>query len=249
MKISVCEVPDEAMRDGAGWNGTMEMLAGAETDLLILPELAGARAFWTEPRFDAAVWREAIRQTTAFVDALAGFAARRVIGSRAIEKHGRRLNETYVWTAEGGLVPGRSKAWFPEMEGAWEATWFHGGSKDINPFQEGGLSVATLLCTEVIVSAAPQPLGKNGVQLIAVPRATGGHPRWEIATRMAAISAGAFVATANRRGLDFAGGSWIVGPDGDELARTSEELPLVTVEVDLSLADRAKQTYPRNVVS
>jgi N-carbamoylputrescine amidase len=83
--------------------------------------------------------------------------------------------------------------------------------------------------------------------LIAVPRATGGHGRWEVATRMAAISGGAFVATANRRGGDLAGGSWIVGPDGEELARTEAGTPIVTIEIDLAEADAAKLTYPRTV--
>lgn len=247
MRITVCEVPDKALSDGAAWKSLLAALAGTQTDVLVLPELAGTRAFWVKRQFDDAVWREAIAETHALAEAVEGFAARRVIGSRAIGKEGRRLNESYVWTSGKGLVPGRSKGSFPEMEGAWEASWFDGGSRTIAPQQENGLSVATLLCTELLVSEAPRPLGKKGVQLIAVPRATGGHQRWEIASRMAAISAGAFVATANRRGEGFAGGSWIVGPDGDELARTNEQIPVVTVDVDLSLADRAKQTYPRNV--
>lgn len=246
MKIVVCEVPDEAM-PSAAWDRLLSILAGTASGLLVLPELAGTRAFWVDPQFDNAVWREAIRQTGVLAEAVKSFGARRVIGSRAVEKDGRRLNESYVWTADRGFVPGRSKAWFPEMKGAWEATWFHGGSKEIVAAQDEGLSVATLLCTEVMVSGAPRLLGKSGVQLIAVPRATGGHQRWEIATRMAAISAGAFVATANRRGTAFAGGSWIIGPDGEELARTSEQLPVTTINVDLSLADQAKRTYPRNV--
>jgi uncharacterized protein len=55
------------------------------------------------------------------------------------------------------------------------------------------------------------------------------------------------VVTANRRGGNLAGGSWIVGPDGDILARTDEKNPIVSLEVDLAAADQAKQTYPRNV--
>ncbi|KRQ98877.1 hypothetical protein CQ10_26220 [Bradyrhizobium valentinum] len=97
-----------------------------------------------------------------------------------------------------------------------------------------------------MVSTAARRLGQAGVQLIAAPRATSGHPRWDVAVRMAAIAAGAFVVTANRRGA-LAGGSWIVAPDGDILARTSEDNPLISLEIDLSAADAAKLTYPRNV--
>jgi N-carbamoylputrescine amidase len=98
-----------------------------------------------------------------------------------------------------------------------------------------------------MVSTAARGLGQSGVQVIAAPRATGGHPRWEVAARMTAITAGAFVATANRRGATLAGGSWIVGPDGDILARTDESAPIVSLEIDLALVDRARLTYPRNV--
>jgi N-carbamoylputrescine amidase len=118
----------------------------------------------------------------------------------------------------------------------------------VEPIEDDGLRIATLICTEVIVSAAPWVLGHAGVQVIAVPRATGGHRRWEVATQMAAISAGAFVATANRRGGTLAGGSWIVGPDGEELARTSAAKPVATIEIDLAEADSAKLTYPRSVI-
>jgi N-carbamoylputrescine amidase len=64
---------------------------------------------------------------------------------------------------------------------------------------------------------------------------------------MTAIAAGAFVVTANRRGARLAGGSWIVAPDGDILARTSLSAPIVSHEIDLALVDSARLTYPRNV--
>lgn len=247
MKITVCEVPDRALPDG-DWQSLLAILADTPTDLLVLPELAGTTSFWAKPAFEGARWADAVRHTAAFADATAGFTARRVLGSRAVETDRRRLNEVYLRIARGSLVPGRAKAWFPQEEGAWEATWFHGGSRDVAPQQADGLSIATLLCTELVVSGAPRALGKAGTQVIAVPRATGGHLRWDIATRMAAISAGAFVATANRRGEAFAGGSWIVDPEGEVLAQTSADTPIVTIEIDLSRADRAKETYPRNVM-
>jgi N-carbamoylputrescine amidase len=164
----------------------------------------------------------------------------------AVEINRQRLNQSFLWTARG-LLPGRSKAWLPEQNGGWEATWFDPAVPDVEPVDDDGLCFATLICTEIMVSAAPRALGQAGVQVIAAPRATGGHRRWEIATQMAAISAGAFVATANRRGGDFAGGSWIVGPDGEELARTDSAHPMVTIEINLAEADKAKLNYPRNV--
>ena len=215
--------------------------------MLVLPELAGVDSFWVSPVFDEVVWRHAVATHATISDELKRLGAKRIVGTRAIEVDGRRWNETFLWKPETGLMRGRPKAWLPEQEGGWEATWFDRGPQNVSPMQDGEVCFAALVCTEIMVSAAERRLGQAGVQLIAVPRATGGHPRWEVATRMAAIAAGAFVVTANRRGGDLAGESWIVTPDGDILARTSEDNPIISLEIDLAAADEAKQTYPRNV--
>lgn len=247
MKITVCDFPDAAAEAGPAWDDLARVLAAAPTDLLVLPELAGADSFWTSPDFDQAVWREAVGRHAQLPEQLRRLAARRVLGTRAVEVGGQRLNESFLWTAERGLTPGRCKAWLPQQNKGWEETWFDRGAPVVDPVEDDGLRFAVLMCTEVIVSPAPRALGKAGVQLIAAPRATGGHRRWEIATQMAALSAGAFVATANRRGGGLVGGSWVVGPDGEELARTDAAMPVVTVEIDLAEADKAKSTYPRTV--
>ncbi|MGF1661998.1 MAG: hypothetical protein ACFCVG_05955 [Kineosporiaceae bacterium] len=39
--------------------------------------------------------------------------------------------------------------------------------------------------------------------------------------------------------------SWVIGPDGDVLARTTSDEPIATVDIDLDHADRARRTYPR----
>lgn len=247
MKITVCEFPDEAAAADAAWDRLAHTLAGAPTDLLVLPELADGDSFWTSPDFDGAIWREAVDRHAKLPEQLRRLAARRVLGTRAVERDGQRLNETFLWTAGRGLVPGRTKAWLPQQHKGWEETWFDHGPPVVDPVDDEGLRFAMLVCTEIMVSGAPRALGKAGVQVIAAPRATGGHRRWEIATQMAALSAGAFVATANRRGGGLVGGSWIVGPDGEELARTDATTPIVTIEIDLAEANNAKATYPRTV--
>ena len=131
-------------------------------------------------------------------------------GTRAVAEGTRRWNETFLWTPERGLVRGRAKALLPQQEGGWEETWFDRGSQDAVPVRDGALCFSELVCTELMVSTAARRLGRSGVQVIAAPRATGAHPRWEVAARMNAIAAGAYVATANRRGATLAGGagSW-----------------------------------------
>jgi N-carbamoylputrescine amidase len=247
-RVATCEFPDQSSAAAAAWGRLEDEFARVPVDLLVLPELAGVDSFWENPDFDEVAWRQAVAIHATIADELKRLAAKRIVGTRAVEVDGRRWNETFLWKPGTGLSRGRAKAWLPEQVGGWEATWFDRGPQDVLSLRDGELRFAELVCTEIMVSTAARRLGQAGVQLIAAPRATGGHPRWEVATRMAAIAAGAFVVTANRRGGSLAGGSWIVGPDGDILSCTSEENPIISIEVDLAAADAAKQTYPRNVM-
>ena len=80
---------------------------------------------------------------------------------------------------------------------------------------------------------------------------TGGHRRWRMAACLVAIMSGCFVASANRRSYDseaFAGRSWLISPEGEILAETGADSPFLTVEIDLAEANRAKRTYPRNLM-
>jgi len=246
-RVATCEFPDRADLAEAAWRRLEDELARTPVDLLVLPELAGVDSFWANPDFDEIAWHQAVATHATIADELRRLTAQRIVGTRAVEVDRRRWNETFLWKPETGLLRGRPKAWLPEQEGGWEATWFDRGPQSVLPARDGELCFAELVCTEIMVSTDARRLGQAGVQLIAAPRATGPHPRWEVATRMAAIAAGAFVVTANRRGGSLAGGSWIVAPDGDILARTSEDNPIICLDIDLALADAAKQTYPRNV--
>jgi len=245
--ISTCEFPDRADLAAGMWRRLAVELGKRPVDLLVLPELAGVDSFWSSPTFDEAVWSRATATHATLDEQLRRIAARRIVGTRAVADGARRWNETFLWTPERGLLRGRAKALLPQQEGGWEETWFDRGSQDAQPVRDGALCFSELVCTELMVSTAARRLGQSGVQVIAAPRATGGHPRWEVASRMTAIAAGAFVVTANRRGARLAGGSWIVAPDGDILARTNLSAPIISHEIDLALVDSARLTYPRNV--
>ena len=68
----------------------------------------------------------------------------------------------------------------------------------------------------------------------------------------AAVLAGAFCLSSNRVGPNSEGGpfggmGWVIDPDGEILALTSEDAPFATVDIDLGAAEHAKATYPRYV--
>ena len=96
--------------------------------------------------------------------------------------------------------------------------------------------------------------GLRGVGLILVPRATPvtSRERWLVGGRVAAIVSGAYCLSSNRSGVsgagdEFGGQGWIIDPDGEVLAVTSDAERFVTLNVDLQRAADAKATYPRYV--
>jgi N-carbamoylputrescine amidase len=245
--VATCDFPDRTDQADAMWQRLAAEFDKSPVDLLVLPELAGVDSFWTSPTFDEAVWRQAVAIHATIEQHLQSIAAKRIVGTRAVADGGKRWNETFLWTPERGLVRGRAKALLPQQEGGWEETWFDRGMRYPEAVHDGELCFSEMVCTELMVSTAARGLGQSGVQVIAAPRATGSHPRWEVASRMTAIAAGAFVVTANRRGPRLAGGSWIVAPDGDIFARTNLNSQIVSLEIDLASAASARRTYPRNV--
>jgi N-carbamoylputrescine amidase len=109
------------------------------------------------------------------------------------------------------------------------------------------------ICTELWAFDHARCYGKQGVHIIATPRATGDASveTWVIGGRATAISSGAYSLSSNRSGLSkdgkftFGGTGWIIDPDGKVLALTSSDEPFATIEIDLSAAEEAKSTYPR----
>src|SRR6266550_976164 len=161
-----------------------------------------------------------------------------------------RLNEAFFWTPERGYRGIRTKYYLPDEPDGWEASWFARGDRSFTPIPVGPATVGFQICTELLFTEPAREIGRRGAHLIAAPRATGGHRRWPMAACMAAVMSGCFVASANRRSYDsetFAGRSWLVSPDGEVLGETSADMPFLTAEIDLVTADRAKQTYPRNL--
>jgi N-carbamoylputrescine amidase len=173
-----------------------------------------------------------------------------VLASRPVELGGRRLNQGFAWTRDGGPQGGRSKVYLPDEPHRRETAWSDPGEPDPSPLRLRSARVGFQMCTEMLFTDLSWRLGRSDAQLLAGPRATGGHRRWMAAASLMAIVSGCFVASANRRSYDrddFCGQSWITSPEAELLAETTAGRPFETVEIDLRRADPAKATYPRNL--
>jgi len=248
----VCELPDETARRDAAWTDLVRYLRASPTDVVVLPEMPFCDwEMFRKRTVDLAAWRSALAAHDTMVARLGELHTGTVLASRPVELLGKRLNQAFAWTQDGGYRGARAKYYLPDEPDGWEASWFDRGDREFPPESAGSVKVGFQLCTELLFSQAAWEIGQQGGQLIAAPRATGGHRRWPMAACLAAIMAGCFVASTNRRSYDtdaFAGRSWLVSPEGEILLETSADSPFLTAEIDLSAVDRARQTYPRNLV-
>ena len=248
----MCELPDETARRDAAWTDLVRYLRASPTDVVVLPEMPFCDwEMFRKRTVDLAAWRSALAAHDTMVARLGELHTGTVLASRPVELLGKRLNQAFAWTQDGGYRGARAKYYLPDEPDGWEASWFDRGDREFPPESAGSVKVGFQLCTELLFSQAAWEIGQQGGQLIAAPRATGGHRRWPMAACLAAIMAGCFVASTNRRSYDtdaFAGRSWLVSPEGEILLETSADSPFLTAEIDLSAVDRARQTYPRNLV-
>ncbi|OFW66527.1 MAG: hypothetical protein A2Z12_01890 [Actinobacteria bacterium RBG_16_68_21] len=253
MRITVCELPDPPSGFEEAWAGLVAHLVGERSELVLLPEMPFHTWLARTPDPADTAWQAAMADHDAFQARFPELGGAVVLGSRPTVAGGSRRNEAFVW-ADGVYRAIHHKYYLPDEEGWWEASWYDRGDKTFVAALSPAGPVGMLVCTEVWFTQHAREYSRQGAALIATPRASEWTSReaWLAGGRAAAVMAGAFSLSSNRSGRDAAGTrwgglGWVVDPDGDVLATTSEDSPFVTVEVDLADAAAAKSTYPRYV--
>jgi N-carbamoylputrescine amidase len=253
MKITVCQMPDDPEKFAMEWERLSRHVKRQSSDLVLLPEMPFYHWFCAGPKYDPKVWEEAVRSHSRWMARLDELGAPLVSGSRPVHRGEKRLNEGFVWSEKEGTRGVHFKKYLPNEPGFYEARWYNRGEKPFTPFEVGDWKAGFMICSDIWSMADARVYGKKGVQLLLVPRATGSltaSSRWVAGGRVAAVLAGAYCASSNRSGkrgeATFGGHSWVIDPDGDVLALTSESRPFATVSIDRTRAEKAKTTYPRD---
>jgi len=254
MKVTVCELGDDAEDFSRDWEQLVTHVRGEGSDLVLLPEMPFYPWFAWRRHFDAVIWEAAVAAHDEWQARLPALAPAVVLGSRPVNREGRRFNEGFVWEPGTGYRAAHLKYYLPDEEGFWEASWYQRGDGRFAPIESGGAQIGFQVCTDLWFFERSRAYGQAGVHLLANPRATekGTVEKWLTGGRVAAIVSGAFCLSSNHvnpegRAANLGGQGWVVGPDGQVLGLTSRERPFITVEIDLREAERAKQTYPRYV--
>ena len=248
MRVTICELPDHRKAFESAWEELVIFVKQQQSDLVLLPELPFSAWFARTPRFDAQIWQRAQREHDVMMERLSQFSPAIVLGTHPVIEQERHLNRGFSWTPTEGYKGVHDKYYLPDEEDFYECDWFERSQRDFTLAHIQDLALGFLICTEVMFTEWARFYGKQGANIIAVPRASVDNERWVVATRMAAIASGAFVISSNRVDEHLFGGRGLaIGPDGEVLASTSRHVPFVTVAINLTESVLAKKTYPRNV--
>jgi N-carbamoylputrescine amidase len=247
---------DPELRPGTqAWKQLRLDLERAQPDLFVLNELAFGAWLAARETFDPVAWKQSVEDHEAGVAALDELGVPVVVGSRAVERSGRRCNEGFVWTRDAGAVGAHTKQHIPNSPGYRETTWTEPGERAFEIVQAGPLRLGFLICTDIMFNEHARQYGRNDVDLIVVPRAMPplAADLFDVALRMAAIVSGCYVASSNRGGTDsagepFEGRGCIVDPTGQTVAQTSPFHRVVVHEVSTEFVAWKKSIYPCNVV-
>lgn len=248
MRVGFVEWPAELEPAGSAWRSIADGIADRSIGLLVTNELPFGRWIAADHPFDPIVAKASVDIHAEGLSALGRLNVPTILSSRPIWSGHRLANEAFV--LEGDVIrPVHRKHYFPAEPGWRETDWYRPGDGNFETAETAGLRVGVLLCTDLMFNERARRYGRDGADLIAVPRAVGmSTDTWLVAGRMAAIVSGSYVVSSNRvglqGGLEFGGAGFAIAPDGSILAMTSRAEPLLVVEVDIVLTEHRRTQYP-----
>ncbi len=260
MKITVCELDNRAGSIGPALAALAAHTAAADSEFLLLPEMGLYPWLAAEREVDDRKWQAAVDAHARAIDDFGRFAVPTIVGTRpVVTAGGARRNRAFLWRKDDDLRGIHDKYYLPDEPGYWEASCYSRGEGEFAavdaPGAEGpGARIGVQICTEMWFFEWARAYARAGVELLCIPRATphASLDKWLAGGRAAAVCAGAWCLSSNLwvppgGAVDCGGRGWIISPEGDVLAQTTQSEPFVTMDIDLDAAREAKSTYPRYV--
>lgn len=239
--LRVALIPEVFSKDAAG---LADVLAKAEADLVVLPELP------LNPWFPASPERreEDVAQGRAELMAGAARAAgKALLGGVIEETPGGRRNTAYLWDASGQPGLRYEKLHLPQEPGFWEANHYGPGHQPPQVYDGLGFPLGIQLCSDSQRPFGSFFLRQQGAGAILIPRATeaASYARWRRVFQALAQTTACYVLSVTRPapelGVGLGGPSVAFGPDGELIEET--EGPLV-VNLEHAKVVAARAGYP-----
>ncbi|WP_275288910.1 carbon-nitrogen hydrolase [Halomonas elongata] len=182
-------------------------------------------------------------------------------------------NTAVVYDGQRGRVGHYRKMHIPDDPGFHEKFYFTPGDHDADrgqgftPIDTSVGRLGVLVCWDQWYPEAARLMAMAGAELLLYPTAIGWHPpddddekarqkdAWTLIQRSHAVANGLPVIVANRvgheadpsgvgPGIDFWGGSFICGPQGELLAHGGEQSERLLVTLDLARGEQTRRIWP-----
>jgi N-carbamoylputrescine amidase len=203
---------------------------------------------------------------------LIGEAARElgvVIVASLFERRATGLyhNTAVVLEADGSIAGIYRKMHIPDDPSYYEKFYFTPGDLGFTPIDTSVGRLGVLVCWDQWYPEAARLMAMAGAEMLIYPTAIGwdrAEPEdeqlrqrqaWELSMRGHAVANGLPVICANRTGfepnpeteggLDFWGGSFVAGPQGEILAQAPADAEVVLVaDIDLTRSEQVRRMWP-----
>lgn len=254
MRATVSQLPDNPEKLEAAMASLAEHVSREKSDFLLLPEMPFFPWIAYEKNVSAELWQATMDAHEEWISRLTSFDVNTIVVSKPVLDQGIPHNDAIALNRAGQQEFLQRKYYLPDEEGFWEATWYRRAeTPHFEALQLDSVNLGAMICSDLWFSEHARGYARQGVQVLVNPRATeiASVDKWLAGGRTAAVMAGAYCLSSNRygkgKGFDWGGLGWVIDPNGEVLATTNEDDPFVTIDLDLSDADQAKNTYPRNV--
>lgn len=245
----------------------LERAASAGAELIVFPELSFLPFL---PQHPASPGFEALAETvpgpTSEIISRKAAELRVVVIFNLLERHqGKTFDCSPVIDSNGRLVGLNRMVHVMEAPGFHEKGYYHPGDLGAGVFETSAGRIGVAICYDRHFPEYMRALTLKGAEVVVIPQA-GAKGEWpaglfEAELRVAAFQNGYFCALANRVGkeeaVEFDGGSFVVDPSGQVMARASRgKEDLLVAELDFSqlqhcparkhfLPDRRPEIYDR----
>lgn len=254
MRVTVCQLPDQPDLLKEVFAALVAHCQSQQSELVLLPEMPFSPWLAATDKVDPGKWQASLEAHENWLPRLEALSADYVLGSRPILEANDAYNEAFIWEKEGGVKAAHRKYYLPEEPGFWEARWYRRAERPVfQAAQAGEIKVGFMICSDLWFGEHARGYARQGIHILANPRATerASVGRWLAAGSTAAVLAGAYCLSSNHAGesdgVQWGGSAWVIDPDGKLLARSSDEEPFASVEIDLKKAEAAKHSYPRYI--
>lgn len=245
MKITVCELYNGRGNFAGEWDQLVKHVRTQRSAFVLLPEMPFFPWFPGARHFDARTWSAAVTAHDEWEARLSELRPAIALGTRPVNYGDVRYSAGYWWNNDQDVIETlHVKSRLSSEAGSWETSWYQPAVPDFEVATVGGFRIGMLIGTELWMADQAKLYGEDGAHVIAAPRVDylpdSSVPiedsAWLAASRAAARAAGTYLISSTRgaRGDGCSGHAWIIAPDGQTLATTSPEAPIVTADLPVA---------------